>query len=768
MMLQLEVVLDVRSDFHVGTGAGLGSVLDATVVRDRFGRPIVPGSTIKGLARDAARLLTTMHPALDHGGALDRVFGRPGSPPSLVRFGQAVAKGAAPLAVVHGRSARDRQSGRAADELLFRIEDAGAGRFVANVSADSALTEHEIVLLIAALRRIELLGGQGRRGKGQVSVEVQVKDGPPEWKDVCVPGNATRFESAVRDLLAGALPTAKPTAAGVDERTSADAETSASSSSVPDEAWDTLIVFARSSEPLVLGGGPETGNRSRSLDYIPGTSVRGAVTTWLLQNGWNPEDGPFVDGIVREQLRFGPLLPTRVEGGYPRSLPVPASRSMLTCKVHRGIRGTALNAHGIVDVLLADDPLVPCGVCDAALVPLGGFIQLETRPPERHVLHRVDTGVQVSVHTAIDENTQRAEDQKLYAHEQLAEATWFAGFLWGRSAFLARVREVLDRADGVPISVGKARTRGRGELRLFLREPENGTDPVFPALRARSASTPMTQSFTLTLYSDLIALDPLLRPVTRLGELELWTLLGGRDTPPFRAVRGYAATRVVPGFNGVPGRPRTVDVAVLAGSCFAFEWTETGRRREEAKRLLRVAEAEGIGVRRGEGFGRFLVDFALHYALPDQTRTIDAGTDPAPEGREHLSSDVGSMMETWIPSLPPDPVPQGPARRRVHVVSDDVKQRLLRIPSADRVGLARFLLYASATGNPLAILEAVKDKRAARKGQEADRFLQWLCQELEADRADRGMLQACAVALDRADTIARRERPGAAGSDGHA
>lgn len=46
----------LSSYWHVGSGAGAGTVADAVVLRDGAGLPVIPGRTIKGLLRDCMGL----------------------------------------------------------------------------------------------------------------------------------------------------------------------------------------------------------------------------------------------------------------------------------------------------------------------------------------------------------------------------------------------------------------------------------------------------------------------------------------------------------------------------------------------------------------------------------------------------------------------------------------------------------------------------------------------------------------------------------------
>lgn len=722
MRTRIQVTLEFLSDFHIGTGAGLGRVVDAVIARTAGGEPVVPGSTIKGLARDAVAGLPVQLRDTD---VIARVFGRPGSDEGIVRFGDAVPEKDWSSPMIHGRSARDRNRGRALDEALFRMEDATACRMVAHALSDQILDERDLVLLITALRRIEAIGGQRRRGKGQVSITVKVLEGPEPWRGTQVPGNSSVYEQALRRTL---------------EQASFPASSAPSIAPLPAEpppqvrnsiqqAPGVLWVFARAEAPLVLSAVSEVGNVSRTLAHVPGTSLRGAIATHLIHRGWRPDSHLFRSVFVHEEVHFGPLYPC-LPWNQERSLPLPAPASLLTCKYHPGLRDDDPMAHGVTNALSRGAPS-RCGADPdpAPLVPLGSFLQVEQDGVGESLLRSVKPITRFAAHVGIDPETQRAQDHMLYGVEQIPSGTWFAGFLWGPASLLDEIHNGLD---GKVIAVGKGRTRGHGDLVIYLRKPEESRHPVFPGLLFPSHQIgTAANEFTLTLYSDLIAIDHLLRPVTLLNGRALWSLLDGSGEEPFEVVRGYASSRTVLGFNGVPGRPRTPDVAIVAGSTWRFQWTDEARREEALTRLDR-AQRLGIGLRRGEGFGRVIVDLPLHTSGLDQTRgqEIDPGLDVV---LPHLP--VGRRSSTPNRPLPLPPLPDG--------------LRPAEVPPADRPGLARLLWCAAQEQDPAGCLERAIAARRQRGKPESgtDRWLKVLVGRKD-EASFRDDLRACARALD--------------------
>lgn len=748
MRVHLKLRLRFRSDFHVGTGAGLGRVVDAVVARNASGEPIVPGSTIKGLARDAVKDLP---PRLQDKALVEAVFGASGRTEGAARFSDAVPVEPWESPVVHGRSARDREKGRAMEDALFRMEDAAATTMVANVTATRDLDETELVLLIASLRRIEAVGGQRRRGKGKVVAEVEVREGPPGWTGVLVPGSPGPFSRALRQAVGLVAGEDRAAATSQPEQppppSSLGAMGAAAEETLPEEP-SVLWVLGRADAPLVLSAVPEVGNTIHTLIHVPGTALRGGIARFLLARGWRPEETAFRRIFVRGAVHFGPLYPCR-SWTQERSFPTPTPASLVSCKYFPGLRGEGWGAHGAADLLTAEDPLTRCGNkgCEAPLVPLGGFVQGERIVAEdRTVLRPSAPATRFAAHVGINAQTQRAEPGLLYGQEQLPEGTWLAGYVWGPRQLLQAIRETLDEAT---VAVGKGRTRGHGDLTLYLRSPAAAAHPVYPGLLpgpGTSAGTGAHHGFSLTLYSDLLAVDQLLRPVTRIDAETLWTLLGGERSAPFELVRGYSATRPILGFNGLPGRPRTPDLAIACGSTWQLRWADEGRR-PSAERLLEKAQSSGLGLRRGEGFGRVVIDLPVHASELDETRgqqahvAVDTVSINVPAGRQPIDL------------RKPAPPPQLPES----LVADEVR-------SADRSGLARLLWRAADLHEPASFLrEALGARKLRSKALSAtDRWLE--CFVGRADEVSlRDELRAAARELDRLDSRERRSRAGTEG-----
>src|ERR1700687_948655 len=68
---ELTLRLEMKSDWHIGTGAGIPGSIDALLARDGDSFPCVPAKTAVGIWRDAMETLTL---GLDNGNPTNKVW----------------------------------------------------------------------------------------------------------------------------------------------------------------------------------------------------------------------------------------------------------------------------------------------------------------------------------------------------------------------------------------------------------------------------------------------------------------------------------------------------------------------------------------------------------------------------------------------------------------------------------------------------------------------------------------------------------------------
>lgn len=189
-MARYRLELDIRSDWHSGTGRGASYHLDALTHRGADGLPELPGRSVKGLLRDAVLRAERFGWYGADTQLSERLFGvREGTTRAgALRVGDArlpdalrarlSASDSAPLRAALTRSlfstAVDPRSGRTRDHTLRGIEVAIPMRLLADIDciAPQQAGPDWPELLRRALPLLRALGANRHRGFGRVQARL--------------------------------------------------------------------------------------------------------------------------------------------------------------------------------------------------------------------------------------------------------------------------------------------------------------------------------------------------------------------------------------------------------------------------------------------------------------------------------------------------------------------------------------------------------------------------------------------------------------------
>lgn len=381
-------------------------------------------------------------------------------------------------------------------------------------------------------------------------------------------------------------------------------------------------IFCQPEGLLVLSARRGAGNVMNSLDYIPGTTLRGALAAL-----YGEMPGPLDWNLFRAGVYFPDLTPS---GG------IPIPRSALTCKHARGFR-QQVDSHGVVDVLLFPRPsTLRCERCDADLKPHRGWMLARdaiSEPP----LHRTAT-----LHTAIHHGTRSANPGLFYLEESIYTTDGFRGELWAATERVAEVQELLGEAVRRGLKIGHGRSKGLGRVTVFLETPD--PDAALPTADSRirgmqemlrnAPDHRNDAAFSVTLRSRAILLDEYLRfrakPSLadfhfRAASVRFTELLA-----TFRPRVSYTATEPVFGWNLSANLPKSPDSAIAAGACYLYGRRDQPLTDGEISVLatgFTQLEAQGIGERVEEGFGRVTFCDPFHWRSEGITGSVNDGID---------------------------------------------------------------------------------------------------------------------------------------------
>ncbi len=372
-------------------------------------------------------------------------------------------------------------------------------------------------------------------------------------------------------------------------------------------------------EPLIVGNGSQIGNVLQTQDHIPGSSMLGVCAGLYIRKGNKPQDdkGGYSDEFrslfLSEQTIFSPSYP--LAGGY-ESFPMPLS--VLGCKYYgfQEPKGRDPDMHGFTDFLYRDIP-DQCLVdnCRAGLEHKRGFCY---PTDDRHGYCNHDVDRQILSHNQVSEEP---EDKRLFSFESLAEGQQFHGEI---SFSDEGHREIIYRllSEYPVVKIGKARNRGYGRVRIFSPRPTDKSvrddlgDP-----------NPSDRHFSIYLYSDAILMDRKLNYRTSIDEEDLAFQLRLKSAnglkvylKPEGDLKSFYTDSVVLGFNQHRKMPLPMEKTISKGSVFTVQYNGDNK---EIKTKLDELQANGMGLRRNEGFGMVVVNHKIHGQRSDGRRKDD-------------------------------------------------------------------------------------------------------------------------------------------------
>jgi CRISPR-associated protein Csx10 len=641
MALKLTFEITLRSDYHVDAGHGLGFGVDAALQRDADGVPVIRGSNIVGLLRGGLERLAKLPPLEENLEENDRnlsnwlsgwLFGTAAKPKRWfftsarpVDLEQPLHQGAWRPGQDGARQATrvriDPRTRRAKPRQLFSQEVGDARltfRFEATCHATDESALDEAALLVAAARYVRQLGGSRRRGLGECVIHLTDVDGVPESFD---PAEAVFLRRFRKVWLDG---TPHPLNEVPDPEYPA---------TLPIPAYDGPNVrvrfVVRLDEPLVIAERAAAGNQFDTRHVIPGGVIRGALAGRAARRSdlTDPQTyGEFAALFLRGGITFPNLYPAfyHETNLYP-AIPVPLG--LLTCEVNPFDQQK--EGHGLWTIGSPEAQRRECPDCGGRLEPVGGFAVLKQRGP-----YTVTPDEKVELHIRIDPESNRVSHRDLYGYTALNAGQYFVGELlcadeaaWTRLQTLTGLKD----KEFFALRLGKARRRGYGQVKVWMKRCDD-KPPTWLQVPLEERVPVPQETITLTLLTDTLIVDRWGRQAVGFDgdwleqELELGSV---------EVEEASCRTKEIDGFNSQMGLPHWRDRALAAGSMAVIKLSSPP---SDWRTRMAHLEAEGIGLRRNEGFGRIAFNHPVYEGCQNVTgshirlpREMHLGSTPSDE-----------------------------------------------------------------------------------------------------------------------------------------
>jgi CRISPR-associated protein Csx10 len=359
-------------------------------------------------------------------------------------------------------------------------------------------------------------------------------------------------------------------------------------------------------------------NAPDSREYLPGSTLRGALAAHYLRQVGSAEDKCFRSLFLENGFNFPNLYP--VDSADEISFQIPMTA--FSCKRKPGFKAT--DSHGVKDGLvhLAAEAILKkaflskekCKECKQDVKPYAGFWNGNITKAVKSV-----PVVAAQRHTGIDRTTGTVANSIFYITQGISEyrlkkkggLEFVPQYLSGGIYLTEDRAEMLSDLFGRgSVFAGADCTSGMGEMKMQLSEHK---ERIFSLpewnkhfrnkLKTLSPDAEKAQAgiyFSIGLDSHTIMIDSLLRPVSDFVP----------EFPDISIVTRVVRPQTVYGWQSCWKLPRNIDMAACRGSVYLFLYK--GSNIDKLQEYLRDIGINGIGLRRTEGFGRIRVCDSLH------------------------------------------------------------------------------------------------------------------------------------------------------------
>ncbi|MGH2545005.1 MAG: RAMP superfamily CRISPR-associated protein [Ardenticatenaceae bacterium] len=371
-------------------------------------------------------------------------------------------------------------------------------------------------------------------------------------------------------------------------------------------------------EPLLMTGvanGEE--NSSATLDYIPGSALRGMCAAAYLR-AYPQTEGDLAAHELARALFFS--LRVRFLNGYPAH-PNDPTRRALPCPLSWVTEKDQfyLPNHSTWDLAVEPDVTEtdPAGEPNKLKSVRRPFFWQEDRADD-DPLALFSPPRRVTVHNASDDPRVKGPAMStVFRYEALAARQHFIAYIISEEAAL--LNELRHDLSNGPIFLGGSQTAGYGRATLTV-APKDETW----TWEQGEAQVEEVDDFTIvTLLSDAILRTPDGQPSTDLPAA-LRSALKRAELPNPECI--FSQTQVVGGFNRKWGLPLPQQWAVARGSTLVYRAADLPTADLESILLI------GIGERRNEGFGRIGVNL--------NPREVFSTQEPSP-----VSASAGALSD---------------------------------------------------------------------------------------------------------------------------
>ncbi len=594
--MKLHFTLRFLSDFHLGSGKG-SSEVDGLLVResdDADAQLTIKGTTIVGVLRQSLYDLIQLNPfsnerkckrsgksngsefctgSKEEQCPICRILGTPKQVKPWFFSSGRLSDDVSTQTIT--RSSIDRETRTSKEGKLFTYEVGSketSFQFVVEHDVSSSDVLWDAAYIVAGFRFIRSLGSSRRRGKGRCIINL-TKVQP----DIEGENPQSFFLELFNQVYTGGNNVEKP-----EELDKAKIAANAAE----------YIVEVRTEEPVLITQNRGSGNLYSGLDFIPGSTLRGALAWKAIRGGiLASEEGEeiFKTMFTEGKLRVGNCYPA----GHDDKAAIPTPMNLRFCEFYP-------NQH---DISRNMKHPMKCESCrkenrEAKMDKSKHFLDSNMMLVRNNSTH--------DMHIEIDPEEGTVREGVLYGYEGISMKSRFLGAINVEPEILSKflgyfyddVKQESEKI-AIQLQIGKATRRGYGKSIVTL-TPKSNVLYVYTWDSIENRVNTINKTFTLTFISDAILIDKYGRYLNQINKDYLYGLLGYETEIVGQVIR----TKYVEQFDMRSGLPRWRNSAIIAGSVVEFRLKNTTD--VDVKGLqdkLKEIESNGVGIKTVEGFG---------------------------------------------------------------------------------------------------------------------------------------------------------------------
>lgn len=606
-------------------GEGRVGVVDTDVAFDDLGLPIIPGRRLKGLWRDAYRdvVESWQQCGQDTTTSVEQIFGDSGQGThdgdACIHIANAELKNTASLkewleylqhdegrklhpddvvqhyATVRSQTAIERLTGSAKENTLRLTRTLKSGLvFWAPVNFNEITPDAELLNALAlGAVSLKYMGTARTRGLGKVNCQFLELDSNGNVKDLTPQLNTNCLPSIKSTVLSKSVhkPVVKTT------------NTLKTSLQKPTHILRYRLKLKTATVMPMSDGDPNT---VVSRQDIPGSHLWG-IAAWCYLNEANrtAADPNFRDAFLNGGLRFLTAYPEAIDN-QQRLIPIPHS-----------IRKSKINdrPYSLTDQTSPDEPTKRF---DRYYVKFGSKgIETQSVKTERNYHHARATS---------DRRKGRAlgaevpDGGALFTYQAIQPKQTFQGAVLGSQSDLTNLKTWVQSPKAVHIGRSRSAQYGEAKFEWIDDVPQELTDDIveWDGFTTSQVPTNLKKRLIITTLSPLLAVNDRGHPIASFPVQELANALGLPEITKPELLSSFTRTEAISGYHTHLRLPRQQWQAIAAGSVFEFKLEQ-----DLTDEKLLELERNGLGLRKGEGFGRIAVNRQNNLRLGSKEKPLD-------------------------------------------------------------------------------------------------------------------------------------------------